>query len=127
MYTLSVPPPSQSEQCSLYVRGQLGSEDAVLVQSKDLPIPPEAKVGHATINQNTTKENTSRGPDIDPISASTVHIPIQIAFDSIRNPTICKGEEPTVREERLSVISRYIKGVTIFQSISNRNHRTCGQ
>lgn len=83
----------------------------MLVESKDFPVSAEAEVGHASVNEDSTQEYTSRGPNIDSITTATVYISFQIALDSIWNALVCHSKEPPVDEEWLPVNSAHVKGI----------------
>lgn len=90
----------------------------MLIQSKDLPVSPKAKVGNTTFNKDPTQEYTSRRPYVDSIPATTVHISIKVTLNPVWDSLVCHCEEAPVCEERLSIINGHIKGITSGGSIS---------
>lgn len=84
----------------------------MFIQSKDLPVPPEAEVCHASFNEDSTQESTSRRPDIDSITATTIHISLQVALDPIWDALVCHGEEPPVGEKWLAMNDAQVEGAT---------------
>lgn len=83
----------------------------MLIERKYLSISSKAEVGYSTIDEDATEENSSGRPDVDTITATTIHISIQIALDSIGNTVIGHGKESTVGEKRLSMYRGHVEGI----------------
>lgn len=83
----------------------------MLIQRKDLPVSAKAEVSYPAIDEDATEENSPGRPDVDTITATTIHISIQIALDPIGNAMIGHGEESTVGEERLSMYRGHVEGI----------------
>lgn len=71
----------------------------MFIQQPHLALPPEAEVRNPTIHKNLSNQTASATPHVDPISTTTVHVPVNIAFDPVRRSRIRHGEYPPVDEK----------------------------
>src|SRR3954462_10905506 len=92
---------------------QLDPPQPMLIQSKDLTILAKTKVGTPTVNSNTPKENTTRRPNMNSIPTPTINVPLKITLNPIGNAIISHSKQPTISKERLAMINRQIKSITI--------------
>lgn len=113
-----------AKQSALGGRRQLGPQQSLLIQDKDLPPTAKAKIGHTARNEDFPQESTTRGPDTDAIARSTVHVSIDIALDSIGNARIHHGKHAPISEKGLPSREDNVKSVSVFQPKQSEENET---
>ncbi len=83
----------------------------MFIQQPNLAIPPETEIRNPTINQNLSNQTASAAPNVNPIPAATVDVPVNVALDAVRRSHVRHGEHPPVDEKGALVDNDDIKRV----------------
>jgi len=89
----------------------LRPQKAILVHDEQLAILAEGKIGCSIFHKNLAQQNTTCGPDVDAIPASSIDIPEYVVLNSVGDASVCHGEDTAVSQEGVSVPRGDVEGV----------------
>lgn len=81
-----------TKQCPLNMTTKLHPPKSVLVQSEDLAVFSETEIRTPSIYPNPPQKHTTRRPNVNSVTTSTVNITVKIAFDTVRDPRVRHGK-----------------------------------